>query len=317
MTSTRDRLETRGARSRRLRIAAIVSASLVLVLGAAALSALWWLPPVLAETPRERLLTDTAIVLTPAATTPPPTPTPAPTGGSAAANSVTVLAEAGWVVVGVGPFLPADRAVLLSPDGVLRVETIALHVSPAVGAVTADDVAPIAAPTDADQAALAAVLAGSGAAGDGEQPDLAAAAWSAETLASGATVRYAELATGAEITLVALLHPAVVPPAVGTATTTDTTQPGTATATGTATTTDTSQPGTATPAGTATATDTATAAGTATPTAQPGTALVLLATAPADRAADYRPTIADILTTTTFAASAPTPQPDPLPEPTP
>lgn len=192
MTSTRDRLEHRGARSRVVRIVVVVTASLLLLLGAAALSGLWWLPPVLAETPRERVLTDTALVLSPAV--PSPSTSSSPAAGAAAPISATVTAGTGWVIVGVGPFLPADRAVLLSPDGVLRIEATA--------------VATTGATAEAGQAVLEDVLAASGTFADGEEPDLSAAAWSDETLASGAVVQYAELARGSETILVAVLRPA-------------------------------------------------------------------------------------------------------------
>ncbi|WP_291057695.1 hypothetical protein [Herbiconiux sp.] len=350
MSSTRERLERRGARPRRRRILAIVAAALVALLAAAALVALWWLPPVLAETPRERLVADTAITLMPAAVATPGTPasdsgpdsesdsdsasesdsdsesdgavTPIPSGASTA-QSVSVLASAGWVVVGIGPFLPSDRTVLLSPDSVLRVEAIAVDAAPG---------------SDADQGMLAAALATSSAFGDGEAPDLSTASWSDETLTSGATVRYAEIPGDGTTTLVALLRPATpasaattsspgpaattpadtaattpsadlvattsadttsTPSADGTATT-----PVAYTANDAATTTTTSADSTDGTATTITSADPTDGTATTTPSAttRTGTALVVIATAPTERSAAYRPTIAQFLTAVSFGA---------------
>ncbi len=315
MTSTREHLERRGARPRRRRILAIVAAALVALLAAAALVALWWLPPVLAETPRERLVADTAITLMPAAVATPGVPasdsgpdsdsgsdstsdgavTPIPSGASTA-QSVSVLASAGWVVVGIGPFLPSDRTVLLSPDSVLRVEAIAVDAAPG---------------SDADQGMLAAVLATSSAFGDGEAPDLSAASWSDETLTSGATVRYAELPGDGTTTLVALLRPAT-PASADTAAITS--SPGPAATTPADITSTPSADGAATTPAADTANDTATATtsadptdGTATTTSattrtRTGTALVVIATVPTERSAAYRPTIAQFLTAVSFGA---------------
>ncbi|MFB2598218.1 hypothetical protein ACEXQE_10530 [Herbiconiux sp. P17] len=183
MTTTRERLERRWTPGRIvLLVVSIVVALLVVTAGVA----LWWLPPVLAETPRERLVTVTQVTV------------------QDATGSASVEVAPGWVPLGVGPFLPDDAATLLSPDGVYRAEL---------------GLEPLADTGEASVAsALSAVLAAHGlaeappeAAGADAETSPDALRWSEETLTSGVTVRYADVVRGDTTSTVAIVLPPAPP----------------------------------------------------------------------------------------------------------
>jgi hypothetical protein len=173
MTTTRERLERRWSPGR---IVLLIGGLIAALLAVAAVVAIWWLPPVLAETPRVRFETDARITLE--------------TGAGAAdgaagdrstgRGSATVLVAAGWVELGVGPFLPENTATILSPDAVYRAE--------------------LGVTTESPDAVLAALFAAH---------DLASVAdavsWSEETLTSGLVVRYADVADGDDTVTVAIV----------------------------------------------------------------------------------------------------------------
>ncbi|MFB2582980.1 hypothetical protein ACEXQD_17160 [Herbiconiux sp. P15] len=99
--TTRERLDRRRSP---LRLVLVLVGSLVAVLGVAAAVAVVALPPVLAETPRERIAVEAReSILGPA-------------------GSASVVAPVGWVVLGVGPFLDESRLTLVSPDDAYRAE---------------------------------------------------------------------------------------------------------------------------------------------------------------------------------------------------
>src|SRR3954466_14156623 len=126
---------------------------------AAASATLILLPPALAQVTRSPLHSDSVISVGP---------------DRQGAGFASVSVSAGWIRTGTGPFAPGDRASLVSPDGVYRVE---LEI--------------VGAPSDSPHSP-----------GDGGGPvpgdaasrlrsRLETAAWSTETLASGNDVRYA------------------------------------------------------------------------------------------------------------------------------
>ncbi|GAA2224125.1 hypothetical protein GCM10009851_04330 [Herbiconiux moechotypicola] len=157
----------------------IVAAAVVVMLGAAAAVALWLLPPRLAEQPRERFTATTTVVVTDGTT-----------GASASLEF-----DAGWLAIGVGPFLPHDRATVVSPDGAYRAE---LSLAPA-GAFDA-----------------ATTLQALGLGDEDEQARWETAGWSTETLPDGVLVHHAELTRGTETLVVAWATPAAADPAEGT-----------------------------------------------------------------------------------------------------
>ncbi|WP_066042999.1 hypothetical protein [Herbiconiux solani] len=225
--STRDRLDRRPpGRALRTIVLAAVGTVVIAALVAAGI-ALFVLPPVLAETPRERLtsaqpltVTRTAEAVTAAtsATSSPPSPSASKPDPNLVSASVTL--DAGWVVIGVGPFLPADSAAATSPDGVYRADIELLPPAPTSSAPSAStdtaappSQAPASGPPD-DQApgeqsievteppidqALQELLdeRGVGAA-------VETAVWNDETLSSGVRVRYADLVDGDDTVTVAI-----------------------------------------------------------------------------------------------------------------
>jgi hypothetical protein len=118
---------------------------------------------VLAETPRERI---TATSETAAST--------APTAEAlrSATGSATVAVPAGWLVLGVGPFLAEGTTTVVSPDDAYRAEFTVLPVTSA----------------PAGHSAYTELLA----AHDITTAE-ATAAWNTETLSSGYSVRWTEL----------------------------------------------------------------------------------------------------------------------------
>lgn len=206
MTTTRDRLHRRSRRRTRVRVAVIVSVSVLVVLAVAAAFALWWLPPVLAQTPRERFITDTRISL----------------HDDDGAASVAV--GTGWLAIGVGPFLPSDAATLISPDDVYHAEFDLVPagrpfdgnallvelglIDPPAGATDA----PAPPGSDAATTPPAATDASTPAA----QADPAAPEgdvrsrpiiWNTETLATGVVVHHMSYTTGLDTVTVALAEP--------------------------------------------------------------------------------------------------------------
>ncbi|MCS5719983.1 hypothetical protein N1027_17770 [Herbiconiux sp. CPCC 205763] len=209
MTTTRERLERRWTPGRVvLLVVGIVVA--VLVVGAGV--ALWWLPPVLAETPRERLVTSTPVRV------------------QDASGSAGVEVAPGWVPLGIGPFLSDDAATLLSPDGVYRAE-LGLAPLPEVSPTSvASALAALLAAHDLDAGAAdsserasnpdrdTGADADSGPAGPTDEA-ASGIRWSEETLTSGVTVRYADIVRGDTTSTVAIVLPPVgslADPAAGT-----------------------------------------------------------------------------------------------------
>jgi hypothetical protein len=209
--SSRDLLDRRRSAGR---IVAVVAGVLALLLGVTAALGLWLLPPVLACTPRERLTTAAPTVTVHDGTT-----------------AATVTPGAGWLLLGVGPFLPTDAQTLVSPDDAYRlVVTLAPVPAPLAGAdptsppglepdaleallarTGAADAASAgdAAPTDPSPTGAASAgpsPAGSGASGASGAPH-PVAEWSREVLANGVTVSYADIVRGSDTTTVALVAP--------------------------------------------------------------------------------------------------------------
>lgn len=168
MSTTRDRLEHR--RRSPWRVVLVIVGAVVVALGVAAAVAVLALPPVLAETPRERFGATTL----------------ARVHDDTASASVEL--SAGWLAIGVGPFLPTDRARLVSPDGAYRLELALLPTAEA-------SVDPLLALLD-EQGLTDAV---------------AAAAWSTEGLTSGSSVRYTTVEQGEESMTVAVVTTPDVP----------------------------------------------------------------------------------------------------------
>ena len=195
MTTTRERLDRRNRAARVLVVVlgAILAPSLV----AAALG-LWLLPPILAESPRERfsaatritLRTDAAIpaVSATAGDGPGPDATPALTPSRTPSPTPTMTASAslgaGWLALGVGPFLDPSTAAFLSPDDAYRADLALLPLREG-----GPDVALVAYLADHDLTSAAS-----------------GAAWSGETLPSGLTVRYADVTRGADTITVAMIE---------------------------------------------------------------------------------------------------------------
>jgi hypothetical protein len=180
MTTTRERLERRWSPGR---VALLVGGLLAVLLLIGATLALWWLPPVLAETPRERFATDARIAVhaTSRDETGGSDAEPNPSDAGASGRGIaSVMAGTGWVELGVGPFLSDDTVTLLSPDGVYRAE--------------------LSATTSTPDEALPALLA---------RHDLASTAatarWSEEMLTSSLVVRHTELDLGADTVTVAIV----------------------------------------------------------------------------------------------------------------
>ncbi|WP_368496514.1 hypothetical protein [Herbiconiux sp. A18JL235] len=183
--TTRDLLDGRRRRPRRrARVAVIVSLAVVVVLAAGIAVALWWLPPVLAETPRERLEATTTVTVF-------------DDDGSA-----SVVVDPGWLSIGVGPFLPTATATLVSPDDAYRArfglagpdgfDATALLDSLGFGEATATATS---SPGGSDGPG------GSAAPDSPDAPD--GLVWSEETLSSGAVVRYADVVRGDDTVTVA------------------------------------------------------------------------------------------------------------------
>lgn len=149
--TTRDRLDRHRSP---LRLVLVLVTSTLVLLGIAAALAVALLPPVLAETPRERIAADTAETL------------------RSATGSATVTVPSGWLVLGVGPFLAEDTATVVSPDDAYRAEFSVLPVSS----------------DSAGRTAYTDLLA----AHDVTTAE-ATATWNTETLSSGYSVRWTEL----------------------------------------------------------------------------------------------------------------------------
>jgi hypothetical protein len=183
MTTTRERLGRR--RHRGATIAIVVSSVLVVVLTAGAGIALWLLPPVLAETPRERFESATRVAV------------------SDEAGSASLEFETGWLGIGVGPFLPTEAATVVSPDDVYRAQ---LSLAPAAafdGDALLTSLGLAAAPTGFPTAAAAPAT-----------PPVATAppAWSTETLATGVIVHHTEIVTDDRTRVVAQVDPPAAAP---------------------------------------------------------------------------------------------------------
>jgi len=182
MTTTRERLDRRNRVARILFIVLGVVVVLALVAGALAL---WLLPPILAESPRERFPGPTDITLRTDAVAP---GTPSTSGGTATTPGATVTASASigaeWLALGVGPFLDPSTAAFVSPDDAYRAD---LTLLPLRGTSPDDVLAGYLADHDLDSAA-------------------SGAAWSEETLTSGLTARYADLVQGSDTVTVAMIE---------------------------------------------------------------------------------------------------------------
>lgn len=253
MTTTRERLERRWTPGR---VVLLVVGVVVALLVVASAVALWWLPPVLAETPRERLTAPTAVSV------------------QDASGRAGVEVAAGWVPLGVGPFLPGDTATVLSPDGVYRAELGLAHLSGTDDSAIASALSALLVAHD-----LTDVPAGSDAASTTEGP-ASALRWSEETLISGITVRYADIVRGDTTFTVVLAFPQPGPPSTSEAdgpTPTESLQ---------------STP----PAPGATPSPPAPGA-----SASPFLALTLVAMTPTADATNYRTVTADLLASATFA----------------
>src|SRR4051794_33904131 len=142
---------------------------------AAASATLILLPPTLAQVAVSPLDSDSVISVGPA---------------EAGAGFASVSVSAGWIRTGTGPFAPGDRASLVSPDGVYRVE---LEI--------------VGTPSDSPHSPGEDGLAVPGDAASRLRSRLETAAWSTETLASGNDVRYASLVDGANTVTVAVVAP--------------------------------------------------------------------------------------------------------------
>jgi type II secretory pathway pseudopilin PulG len=158
--TTRERLDRRRSP---LRLVLVLVASTLVLLGIAAAVAVALLPPVLAETPRERITATSETTASTAST--------AETLRSAT-GSATVAVPAGWLVLGVGPFLAEGTTTVVSPDDAYRAEFTVLPVTSA----------------SAGRSAYTELLA----AHDITTAE-ATSAWNTETLSSGYSVRWTEL----------------------------------------------------------------------------------------------------------------------------
>ena len=147
----------------RVRTVVLIAVSVGAAAAAAAAGAIF-LPPALAQVPSDPLASDAVITLG-----------PVDAGGEAV--FATVWVAAGWTRIGTGPFLPRDRATLVSPDGAYRLQ---LELDPGSTLKLPDD----------DLEKL-----------------LDAAVWSDETLQSGNDVRYTTVVDGDEAVTVAVIAP--------------------------------------------------------------------------------------------------------------
>lgn len=150
--TTRERLDRRRSP---LRLVLVLVASTLVLLGIAAAVAAALLPPVLAETPRGRTTASTGETL------------------RSATGSATVTVPAGWLVLGVGPFLADGTITLVSPDDAYRAEFTVLPAGYGLTELLA-----------AHDIATAE----------------ATAAWNTEELPSGYSVRWTELAADDDAT---------------------------------------------------------------------------------------------------------------------
>ncbi|QJU53175.1 hypothetical protein SCB71_07760 [Herbiconiux sp. KACC 21604] len=178
--TTRDLLDGRRRRPRRrARVAVIVSLAVVVALAAGAAFALWWLPPVLAETPRERLVAATTVTV------------------FDDEGSASVVLEPGWLAIGVGPFLPTATATLESPDDAYRA-TFGLSSPEEFDAAALLDSLGFEEVAATSGAAEPATPGATPPATPGATPPAVPdeLAWSEETLTSGAVVRYADVVRG-------------------------------------------------------------------------------------------------------------------------
>lgn len=177
-TSTREALEHGARRRSRLRTGVVIAGVSALVLGIAAGVGWFLVPPWLATVPGDPIASATTIVVTA------DEPTDGSTGaaaGSSAPASASVEVSAGWTPIGVGPFLPTDSAVLVSPDGAYRAHL---------------EITDAGADSDATPGDSTDHLDG-----------LATAAWSRESLDSGCSVRYTTVQDGEDAVTVAVVSP--------------------------------------------------------------------------------------------------------------
>ncbi|AXH37022.1 hypothetical protein DVJ78_17795 [Humibacter sp. BT305] len=177
-TSTREALEHGARRRSRLRTGVVIAGVSALVLGIAAGVGWFLVPPWLATVPGDPIASATTIVVTA------DEPTDGSTGaaaGSSAPASASVEVSAGWTPIGVGPFLPTDSAVLVSPDGAYRAHL---------------EITDAGADSDATPGDSTDHLDG-----------LATAAWNRESLDSGCSVRYTTVQDGEEAVTVAVVSP--------------------------------------------------------------------------------------------------------------
>jgi hypothetical protein len=137
---------------------------------AAAAAATLLVPPALAQVPSAPLSAQSTLTL----------------GEGGQFASVTL--SAGWTRIGTGPFLPADRATLVSPDGVYRVEVELVPGATAEAEESGDGDVPGAAGTEV-----------------GDRLD--DAPWSTESLLAGGRVRYAGYPEGGNAVTVAVVDP--------------------------------------------------------------------------------------------------------------
>jgi hypothetical protein len=183
-TSTREALERGTRRRSRLRTGLVVGGIVALVLGLAAAAGAVVVPPWLATIPADAYTATTRVtVVDTALQQDDPTAPPTASGSTGRASSTaSIEVSAGWTPIGVGPFLPDDRAELVSPDGAYRARV------ELTGPITADD------PTPGDST-------------DHLEAALGAAVWSRESLDSGCTVRYTTVEDGTDAVTVAVIAP--------------------------------------------------------------------------------------------------------------
>jgi hypothetical protein len=180
--TTRDRLDRRRSP---LRLVLVLVASTLVLLGIAAAVAVALLPPVLAETPRERMLANTGEAL------------------RSSTGSATVTVPTGWLVLGVGPFLAEDTITVVSPDDAYRAEFTVLPAGTAAPSGTAGPEGATAVATSTASAQPAAATPHPPSSARSTYAELLAAhditaaattaAWNAETLTSRYAVRWTEL----------------------------------------------------------------------------------------------------------------------------
>ncbi|WP_210506119.1 hypothetical protein [Naasia sp. SYSU D00057] len=132
--------------------------------------ALLLVPPALAQVPSAPLASDSTFTL----------------GARDGTGFVSVTLSAGWTRIGTGPFLPDDRATLVAPDGVYRVELELVPGSPS----TPDGADSVPGQVGKELAAV-----------------IDAASWSTETLLAGNEVRYTSCPDGGDAVTVAIVDP--------------------------------------------------------------------------------------------------------------